>query len=362
MSFPKQNNILLLRLIFAAQVVLSHTAGHLAMPFPAFVGHFPGVPAFFFVSGFLIYDSYQREQGWGYFRNRFLRLFPGLLAVTLGALAIALVARGASDLRANFSRYVEWMLAQLTIGQAYNPEMFHNVGTGEPNGSLWTITVEILFYICVPIIVWLERRAHYALPVLIALSFAVYASKGFLDISLGGTRSLYGALAITPIVWGWMFGVGIVAVKYFDRIEKYIKYFPWLAAPMLVMMLVDSGPFFATRGRDLGLFYFVCYAGLILWVAFRTTHVHFNLDLSYGAYVWHMPIINVMILMSVPFAPLLTLLLTPMVAYISWVCVEKPALDLKRFRPRTNSKGDKAVRQTDVAGATLGREPKEEVR
>lgn len=84
--FPRKNNLEWLRLIFAMQVVLAHAANHLESGFklPGFMSNFPGVPAFFFVSGFLIYPSYLNSPGKRYFENRFLRLFPGLVMVTIG--------------------------------------------------------------------------------------------------------------------------------------------------------------------------------------------------------------------------------------------------------------------------------------
>jgi peptidoglycan/LPS O-acetylase OafA/YrhL len=83
-AFPRNNNLEWLRLIFAAQVVLVHVAEHLKMEIPSFIKHFPGVPAFFFVSGFLIYASYLNAPGRRYFENRFLRIYPALVLVTLG--------------------------------------------------------------------------------------------------------------------------------------------------------------------------------------------------------------------------------------------------------------------------------------
>ena len=83
-AFPRNNNLEWLRLIFAVQVVLVHVAEHLKIAIPSVINHFPGVPAFFFVSGFLIYASYLNAPGRRYFENRFLRIYPALVFVTLG--------------------------------------------------------------------------------------------------------------------------------------------------------------------------------------------------------------------------------------------------------------------------------------
>lgn len=67
--FPQANNLEWLRLIFALQVVITHTVSHIApnLSLPKIVSNFPRVPAFFLVSGFLIYSSYLNAPGKRYF-------------------------------------------------------------------------------------------------------------------------------------------------------------------------------------------------------------------------------------------------------------------------------------------------------
>jgi len=64
---PRFNNLEWLRLVFALQVVVIHAAEHLEHPVPDVFVYFPDVPAFFFVSGLLIYTSYLNAPGRTYF-------------------------------------------------------------------------------------------------------------------------------------------------------------------------------------------------------------------------------------------------------------------------------------------------------
>ena len=300
------------------------------MRLPPFINHFPGVPAFFFVSGFLIYASYCNAPGKRYFENRFLRLFPGLLAVTLGAACIALAARGWHDLFDNFGTYARWFVAQMTLGQAYNPALFREIGTGVMNGALWTITTEILFYLCVPCIVWMERRFRHTVPVLTAISFAVYAvGPSALLGKVYHDKSVYDMIALTPLAWGWMFGLGILGVKHFEWVRRWAIYLPWLAVPLVVLAFAGDGPLFGSSGNRLGLVYFTCYTGLVLWLAFFTPYVRLRADFSYGVYIWHAPVANLLLVLGRPEAHLF-FLLTLAFAALSWFLVEKPALSLKR--------------------------------
>lgn len=330
LNFPRDNNLEWLRLIFAAQVVLGHAASHIGLALPEVISHFPGVPAFFFVSGFLIYASYLNSPGLRYFENRFLRLYPGLVFVTLGGAAVTLIAHGWDDLFNNITLYTIWFLAQTTIGQAYNPAIFRDVGVGVVNGVLWTLTVEILFYVSVPVIVWMERRFRFTVLILLALSFSIYAIGPMVfTATIYRDKTFYDVIALTPLAWGWMFAIGILAVKHFDHIQRWLGYMPWLAIPMTAMILFGEGLLFGNSGNRLGLLYFPCYIGLALWFAFVVPFVRMKFDLSYGIYVWHMPVINLLLVLGIPNAPL-AVVLTLAFATLSWFLVEKPALALKR--------------------------------
>jgi peptidoglycan/LPS O-acetylase OafA/YrhL len=330
-KFPKKNNLDGLRLIFAMQVVFSHAANHLGAGFklPGVISNFPGVPAFFFVSGFLIYSSYLNSPGKRYFENRFLRLFPGLVMVTIGGGGVIVFALGWDSLLNNASTFFFWFFSQVTLGQAYNPELFRTVGIGVINGSLWTITTEILFYLSVPVIVWMEKRFRFVVVVLIIVSFVIYAVGPLvLNNNIYKNKSIFDVLALTPIVWGWMFGFGIIAVKFYETTRCLMKYIPVLLIPLVTMVFWGDGILFQSVGNRLGIVYFICYVALILWFAFWLPAVTLPFDFSYGAYIWHVPILNLLLVLKMP-SMALAITLTVSIAALSWFLVEKPMLRLK---------------------------------
>lgn len=335
LPFPRTNNLEWLRLIFALQVVISHTLTNVGGGSPRVLEHFPGVPAFFFVSGFLVYASYQNAGGRQYFANRALRLFPGLVFVTLGGLAVMVTGLGLDHLLANPGSYAAWFVSQVTLGQWYNPSFFRGVGLGVINGSLWTITTEMLFYLCVPVLAWLQARFKLAIVVAAAASFALYAlGPKYLTAVVYRNKSIFDVLSLTPLVWGWMFAAGMLAVQHFAAIQRWLPRLIWSVLPLAAMMRWEDqqgalGVLFGSTGNQLGLIYFVCYAALVLWLSFATPHVPLKTDLSYGVYVWHAPITNLALIVGLPsfgFIVGLTLLM----AAISWFGIEKPALKRKR--------------------------------
>lgn len=330
LGFPKKNNIEWLRIGLALQVVFGHAALHLGYSVHPLLGNFPGVPAFFYVSGFLVYASYLNAPGFTYYQNRFLRLFPGLLLVTVGGVILALVAHDWHDLTGNIKLYTVWFFSQITVGQAYNPDHFRNIGVGVLNGALWTITVEILFYLMVPLIVVLEKKYRAAIVLFFIISFTLYAiGPSVFDQNVYKNKKLFDFLALTPLVWGWMFFAGILTAKYFLFIKPHIKYLPYMAIPLSVMIAIGGeNIFFGISGNRLGLFYFLCYACLILWVAFGIRYFSLKSDFSYGTYIWHSLVINAMLLFGVK-SMSLAVILTLLLATISWFLVEKPALKVK---------------------------------
>lgn len=329
-NFPCKNNLEWLRLIFALQVFLEHSASHLGFQIPSFVGAFPGVPAFFFVSGFLIYASYLNEPGKRYFINRFLRLYPGLVFVTFGGGCVAVAALGVDDLLKNYQTLSFWFVAQTTIGQAWNPEIFRGVGVGVINGSLWTITVEILFYLAIPLIIWVEKRVKFFVFYITLMSFGVYSAGPILFAgAIYRDKSFYDFLALTPFVWGWIFGLGILSFKYWEILRSTLKFAPLFLVPVFIMMEFGSGALFGSPKNRIGLIYFISYMLLVLWAAFITPYKKLSFDLSYGIYVWHMVVINFLLVFQTP-SFILAAVLTISFAGFSWFWIEKPALKFKK--------------------------------
>ena len=77
------NCINLIRIIAAFQVFYGHATAHLSLNMPTAIGYIlsiiPGVPTFFLISGFLIWQSIDRTGYFGVFaRKRIARLYPEL--------------------------------------------------------------------------------------------------------------------------------------------------------------------------------------------------------------------------------------------------------------------------------------------
>lgn len=347
------NNFDLLRLLAALQVAYFHATIHLRVEVGPAAGvvnrvldFFPGVPIFFVISGFLIAKSYERSRSLrSYARNRVLRVYPALW-VAFAACAALLGAHGiltAGSL--GTLPFLTWVAAQLTVGQFFNPDLVRRFGVGTPNGSLWTIPVEIGFYILVPFLYAVVRRLRAAAADLflggVALaSFAIWAAivrRPDHDQALALKLAL-----VTTVPHLHLFLLGVLLHRHFARLRRLLegRALAWTAAYVAVMLAIDAllGP--ARKSHPAAaLVQGLLLAGWTLSVAFTRRGLSERLlggnDLSYGLYIYHMLVVNTFIhhgAVGRGWHAAAALAISLAVAGLSWRLVEAPALRLKERR------------------------------
>ena len=117
----KYNNFDLIRLIAALQVLIVHYSNYfnLSNYFSEFLMYLPGVPIFFFLSGYLItasWDRLKKEKIITYTTNRCLRIFPALVVcVLIGFLSV--LASGYEFNTGSWAAVPLWLLSQITFLQ-----------------------------------------------------------------------------------------------------------------------------------------------------------------------------------------------------------------------------------------------------
>lgn len=363
----RQNNFDLIRLLAALQVVFVHAVGHteLLRTGPAwllrcldFVIVFPGVAVFFVISGFLISQSWERsrERPLAYFWRRGLRIYPALVVCVCVALLLLGVLGFLGGEVVGSIEFWAWLAGQLSFGQFYNPEFFREFGVGTVNGALWTISVELQFYIIVPLIYLLAFPRSGAggwrrlvLPLSFAVSFAAFC---FVDVEINGPGGFTEAgmvpklLFVSAIPHWWMFVLGIWAHRHFERVLGWVEgragWF-FLAYTLLALGRVYG---IGREGGMAALFYAgylperVLLAALTLSAAYTWRGLSAKLlrgtDISYGVYIYHFLGINLLIelgRMNSPVWVAVAFLLAITAGLASWFGVEKRALVLKSLVP-----------------------------
>lgn len=335
------NNFNLIRLMAAMQVLLVHSMNHFGMQ-SILVDIFkatPGVPIFFFISGYLIGASYIRKHHLGampFFTNRFLRVYPGLLICVILSISAVAVTGYFQDRDIGLEKFILWFVGQITIFQFYNPDFMRLFGTGVLNGALWTIAVELQFYFLVPLIFILIERRPRVLALVFLLSLAVNI---FLRAYADDRTLMFKLLAVSFAPWLYMFLFGFV-VAYSSKLVAIIKRmkFTYLLLAYGFSMTVIGG--YSTNAQNsinpIAFFLLACLVFKVatfeqLLPAKLSTLVNKS-DFSYGLYLYHMPVINVLLflgLFSNAINITLTIVISVMAASLSWFFIEKPSLKLK---------------------------------
>jgi peptidoglycan/LPS O-acetylase OafA/YrhL len=341
----RKNNFDLLRLLAALQVVFIHAGEHLQInsyhSVFEFVKIFPGVPIFFTISGFLISASLARSLSLlQYYKNRFLRVFPGLwVCFAISVISVVLVAGIGVFSSTSSKSILLWVAAQLSVGQFYNPDFLRNYGVGVLNGSLWTIPVELQFYVLLPIFFFMFRNLfHRRQAIFLPLVILALIVVNQLYIYYKANDSLLTKLiAVTVIPYLYMFLWGVFLQLNLKVVETWLagKFLYWLLVFLFCSFILQSSGF-NIRGNYINPLSALLLGTLIISFAYTYVnslgHLLRGNDLSYGAYIYHMVVINAFVALGFSgriIYLLWAVLTTLLVASFSWYFVESPSLKLK---------------------------------
>ena len=332
-----QNNFDVLRLAAAVQVMVAHSSIHLKIDDPWWLkitGHFPGVPIFFVISGFLIASSYERSaDNRQYFIKRALRIFPALwCCVVLTAITALIFGFEAEPIR-----YFTWLILQF-FGIIYTPQFLQGFGFGSYNGSLWTIPVEIQFYIVLPALYFITARLKmgnkaFVGAFIVALTFALITRIYSPYFSFSPIRETVAEklLRYSFIPHIYMFFLGVLVFRLKIHRSRFIqdKFAIWLFGYGLAAatLPVESG-WYVLRSILLGL--------TVASAAFSFVNFSIRLlrgyDISYGVYIYHGLIVNIFIQLELGGADiyiLAVMFLTALAGLVSWIFVERRCIRLK---------------------------------
>lgn len=288
----KQANCLnTIRLLAAIQVMLGHASAHMSADFEfrKVINFFYGVPIFFIMSGFLIWNSIGRSKSFvEYTRKRFGRIYPELwAAVAIEIIVMLLFIETVPPIR----DILVFIVTQSTILQFWTPDSMRIYGCGTPNGALWTITVLIQFYLAVWFVYKMlhgktKKQWNVSMVLLLVIPCSLELVKsGFPNI----VQKLYSQ---TLLPYLWLFMIGVIVAEYENIMLPILK--KWWAVLLCVSMIcylarwdfpLLSYPL--VRSTTLGL-------GLIGF-AYAMPKLNISVDISYGLYIYHMTVINAMI-------------------------------------------------------------------
>lgn len=310
----------------------------------------PGVPIFFFISGFLISRSFETNSKLSdYSRNRLFRIYPALWVCFGVSLLLVFFSGYFSTVTVPATTFTAWTATQLSFLQFYNPAFMDGFGTGVLNGSLWTISVELQFYVITPILYIalgrLSRSAFdLALVVLIILfaAFNIFFHHGIPALGLLDAESMPMKLCyISFAPWVYMFFIGVLAQRNFERLRNFttgvLRLPLFVILYFLVSYLTIDVIGFGDAGQKLDPISYIALCLCIMSIAYTLPNMA-NLilrrnDISYGLYIYHMPVVNLFIYLGYTGRishQLMAIGCSLVLASLSWFLIERPAMKLKR--------------------------------
>jgi peptidoglycan/LPS O-acetylase OafA/YrhL len=362
-SHPYRADIDGLRALAIVPVVLFHAE------IPGFGGGFVGVDVFFVISGYLITSIIARDLQTGrfsiarFYERRVRRILPALFAVLLASALAAALILYPDDAR-GFARSL--IAATLFVSSIFfhrESGYFDQEAGLKPLLHTWSLSVEEIFYILYPVLLWLVwsrgQRTRIALVGgIAALSFAASVIALWLDPAssaafflphLRAWELLIGAVvALAPLRLprGRLFSdlisiLGLVLIAWPVHAYSQDTVFPGLAAlsPCLgAALLIVAGqrrPSLVGRGLS---WRPIVLIGLI----------------SYSLYLWHWPIFVFARHLMGPDLPLgVSLLLVSaslILAILSWRFIERPFRGRSGVLPRPLLFGAAALAAVLLAG------------
>jgi peptidoglycan/LPS O-acetylase OafA/YrhL len=364
-----------LRAFAAVAVVLCHTASQsnlIAGTSGAYLaGLRSGVQIFFVISGFVLYRPFAKAHGSGqqgpqlrgYFRRRFLRIFPAYwLVLTVGVFALGVIHLSGGAALTNY-----------LLVQNYFHEPFL---TGL--GPAWTLVIEMSFYVFLPfyaLAVWSVCRGRPLAAELAGCGFLFLVGAACTAwVAYGSPPFAVAVLPanLTPFALGMTLAVVQTNISPQGRGSRWAEHAfgtPWKS--WLVAALAFSATVWAIHYPavlpllPLRALTQIAYVGLIdlmgLCVVLPAVFGNqrrgagrrilsagpmvFLGAVSYGIYLWHVPLMDKMISLNVfgsssPGPPqanffeiaALTLVLSVAVAAVSWYLLEKPLIRFSQHR------------------------------
>ena len=284
------------------------------------------IQGFFIISGALVYGSWQRSKGLAdYTSKRIRRLYPAYAVIILiPAIVSAAITFEQPGALGEIARYVVANLTFLNFLEPTLPGLFGDNRFGAVNGALWTLKIEVMFYIAVPVLAWgLSKltRFWWVGVALLAIGGLVWQQA-----SLAVDHRLSDQLARQLPGQMMYFAAGIAMWKLWDLVRAKAGLFLLVGSVILIAALWR--PELASL-RALGLF------GIIAGFAFvRGPELNAARwgDISYGVYIVHFPIVQMLVAAGL-FETLglgggiaVSALVVLPVSYLLWWWVEKPAL------------------------------------
>ena len=327
----RDNSFDLIRHLAALAVLVSHHYVLSGQQEPMLQGYNSlgaiAVLAFFAISGFLITQSFLNTRSfYHYMEKRIARIFPALIACAFVMVYFCGPAFSKNGLGYAFSleSLTDFLkvsaFGRADIGDITSTFIFKD----SFNGSLWSLKIEFGCYVLLALALLVLRRA--AVPLIIALAFCITTY-----LCSTSAHPMAPKLLVYSTV-GIAFFVGSSLYFYraaFSSVKAKLLIGVLSAALVLVSLNTPLVMVFASIGVSLLV--------LSLGTLCKDRIIKSRFDISYGMYLYAFPVQQLMInttALSFYASMLATVAVVIVLASLSWLFIEKPALNYVHRRSR----------------------------
>ena len=233
MALKYRKDIQILRGIAVLFVVLFH------LEIGGFQSGFLGVDVFFVISGFLMAHLYNPNEKQKFFQRRALRLLPTYFMVVLFSLIVAIFITAPSE------------FSQISTQSLYATALSSNIGFWMENSyfskinftpllHLWSLGVEIHFYLLIPFLFFIFKLQRYLLITVLLLSL-------FLSFTILGVSPKTSFFLMPLRAWEFLIGYAIV----FYSAQSSIKFQAKEYLGTIALLVLIAIPLFPVDGKSL---------------------------------------------------------------------------------------------------------------
>lgn len=287
----KRIDIQMLRALAVIFVVLFH------LEIAGIESGFLGVDVFFVVSGFLMAILYKQGEAKKFFERRAKRLLPAYFATVIFTLLASLILVLPSELGQVVTQSIYSLFFANNIG-FWMQNSYFSKSEFNPLLHLWSLGVEIQFYLIVPLLVWFFKKSK------VFLFLALFGSF-FACVFMVGISPKTSFFMMPLRMWEFLIGLTVAYYLTNNGIVKYPK-LSWLGLIGLVglfaipLIHLDGENLNRLQGHPSLYALFVCIATSLI-LAFGLPKILENNvvseffakigDYSYSIYLVHFPII-----------------------------------------------------------------------
>ena len=337
----RDNCIDLIRLIAAIVVMFSHSLRWFGVEKPVwglfFTDGSVGVISFNVLSGFLIFASWERcKNSFGsvtsqikkYVCNRCFRIYPALF---FSCILICIF-----DFLVKNEELIINAKTPLNIFM-YCVAAIHTepIEGGYSNGVLWTLFNEIILYCVIPVFYNLLRKLNKTQFIVLILVCWVLNWADHFIINISQTKHIFEILGggMFPIIM-YEYLIGIFVYCFKEDIIPFLRDKKFLAVSIAIWSvwyyIYNYTGLFSRFGEMHNPIFGITLPWIVLGIAYRFK-IKLKFDISYGIYLFHMPVVWVMIDItsrSNIFLPFVWMIVI-MIAGLSCVFIEQPFMRLK---------------------------------